>query len=59
MKEKKMIHYMYIVYFIVSLFKVINAFDVNEDDIISKLLTNNNKVILEINSEINISKEVK
>jgi len=54
-----MIHYMYIVYFIVSLFKVINAFDVNEDDIISKLLTNNNKVILEINSEINISKEVK
>jgi len=54
-----MLHYLYYIYFIINLFEILNAVVIeSENDVINNLSSSNNKVTLEINSEIDITQEI-
>jgi len=59
LKKEKMLHYTYFIYFILSLFEILNATIVeNENDVINNLSTASSIVTLEINSKIDITQEI-
>ena len=53
-----MFQYLYYIYLIISLFEILNAFDVkSENDLINYLSNSDGEITLKINSEIDITKK--